>query len=72
MPSSHTYTHTRTRTHTSPSNTYTHNPTCFSLPDLEPLAVARLLKAVADREAPLDLLLMGKQAIDGDNNQTVS
>jgi len=37
--------------------------------DLEPLAVAKLLKAVAEKESP-ELILMGKQAIDGDNNQT--
>ena len=36
---------------------------------LEPLAVAKLLKAVAEKEGA-DLVLMGKQAIDGDNNQT--
>ena len=36
---------------------------------VEPLAVAKILKAVADRENP-GLILMGKQAIDGDNNQT--
>jgi electron transfer flavoprotein beta subunit len=36
---------------------------------LEPLAVAKCLKAVFDQESP-DLILMGKQAIDGDNNQT--
>jgi electron transfer flavoprotein beta subunit len=35
--------------------------------DLEPLAVAKLLKAVAEEEKA-DLVLMGKQAIDGDNN----
>ncbi len=35
--------------------------------DLEPLAVAKVLKAVADEEQP-GLILMGKQAIDGDNN----
>jgi electron transfer flavoprotein beta subunit len=35
--------------------------------DLEPLAVAKLLKAVVDQEGP-ELVLMGKQAIDGDNN----
>jgi electron transfer flavoprotein beta subunit len=35
--------------------------------DLEPLAVAKLLKALVDEEKP-DLILMGKQAIDGDNN----
>ena len=37
--------------------------------DPEPLAVAKLLKAVIDEEKP-DLVLMGKQAIDGDNNAT--
>ena len=37
--------------------------------DLEPLAVAKILKAVAAEERP-DLILMGKQAIDGDNNAT--
>jgi len=36
---------------------------------LEPLAVAKLLKAVVDREGP-GLVILGKQAIDGDNNQT--
>jgi electron transfer flavoprotein beta subunit len=35
--------------------------------DIEPLAVAKLLKAVVDEEKP-DLVLMGKQSIDGDNN----
>jgi len=35
--------------------------------DLEPLAVAKLLKAVIGEEAP-SLVIMGKQAIDGDNN----
>ncbi|MCS6626995.1 electron transfer flavoprotein subunit beta/FixA family protein [Roseibacterium beibuensis] len=35
--------------------------------DLEPLAVAKLLKAVVDEEKP-DMVLMGKQSIDGDNN----
>jgi electron transfer flavoprotein beta subunit len=35
--------------------------------DLEPLAVAKVLKAVIGEESP-DLVLMGKQAIDGDNN----
>jgi electron transfer flavoprotein beta subunit len=35
--------------------------------DLEPLAVAKLLKAVVEAEAP-QLVLLGKQAIDGDNN----
>jgi electron transfer flavoprotein beta subunit len=37
--------------------------------DIEPLAVAKLLKAVAEAEKP-DLIIMGKQAIDGDNNAT--
>lgn len=37
--------------------------------DLEPLAVAKCLKAVVDQENP-DIVLMGKQSIDGDNNQT--
>jgi hypothetical protein len=36
---------------------------------LEPLAVAKLLKAVADKEQP-QILLLGKQAIDDDANQT--
>jgi electron transfer flavoprotein beta subunit len=36
---------------------------------VEPLAVAKLLKAVAEREKP-DLVIMGKQAIDDDCNQT--
>lgn len=35
---------------------------------LEPLAVAKLLKAVADKESP-QILLLGKQAIDDDANQ---
>src|SRR3954468_18771299 len=35
--------------------------------DLEPLAVAKLLKAVVEAEQP-ELVLLGKQAIDGDNN----
>ncbi len=37
--------------------------------DLEPLNVAKLLKAVIEEEKP-DMVLMGKQAIDGDNNAT--
>ena len=36
---------------------------------LEPLAVAKILKAIADKEQP-GLILLGKQAVDGDNNQT--
>jgi len=37
--------------------------------DLEPLAVAKCLKAIVDKETP-EIVLMGKQSIDGDNNQT--
>lgn len=37
--------------------------------DLEPLALAKCLKAVAEKEQP-QLILSGKQSIDGDNNQT--
>ncbi len=37
--------------------------------DVEPLAVAKILKAVADEEQP-GMILLGKQAIDNDNNQT--
>ncbi|SOE46506.1 electron transfer flavoprotein beta subunit [Caballeronia arationis] len=37
--------------------------------DLQPLAVAKLLKAVVDKEAP-QLIILGKQAIDDDSNQT--
>ena len=37
--------------------------------DVEPLEVAKLLKAVIEKESP-GLVLMGKQAIDGDNNAT--
>src|SRR5205814_6079836 len=36
---------------------------------LEPLAVAKILKAVVDQEQP-GLVIMGKQAIDDDCNQT--
>ncbi|MDA0786799.1 MAG: electron transfer flavoprotein subunit beta/FixA family protein [Proteobacteria bacterium] len=36
---------------------------------LEPLAVAKLLKAIVDRESP-ELVILGKQAIDDDSNQT--
>ena len=36
--------------------------------DLDPLGVARLFKALVDRESA-DLVLLGKQSIDGDNNQ---
>ena len=37
--------------------------------DLQPLAVARLLKVIADEEQP-GLVILGKQAIDDDSNQT--
>ncbi len=37
--------------------------------DLQPLAVAKLLKAVCDKEQPT-LVIAGKQAIDDDANQT--
>lgn len=37
--------------------------------DLQPLAVAKLLKAIVEREKP-DLILLGKQAIDDDAGQT--
>ena len=37
--------------------------------DLQPLAVAKLLKALVDKEQP-SLVFLGKQAIDDDSNQT--
>jgi electron transfer flavoprotein beta subunit len=37
--------------------------------ELQPLAVAKILAEVVSREKP-DLIIMGKQAIDDDNNQT--
>jgi electron transfer flavoprotein beta subunit len=37
--------------------------------ELQPLAVAKLLKALVDREKPA-LVILGKQAIDDDSNQT--
>ncbi|MDG2471895.1 MAG: electron transfer flavoprotein subunit beta/FixA family protein [Pseudomonadales bacterium] len=37
--------------------------------EAQPLGVAKLLKGVVDKESP-DLIVMGKQSIDGDNNQT--
>lgn len=37
--------------------------------ELQPLAVAKLLKALCDREMP-GLVILGKQAIDDDANQT--
>lgn len=36
---------------------------------LEPLAIAKVLAKISAEESP-DIILMGKQAIDGDNNQT--
>jgi electron transfer flavoprotein beta subunit len=36
---------------------------------VEPLGVAKLLAAVVKKETP-DLVILGKQSIDGDNNQT--
>ncbi len=36
---------------------------------VEPLAVAKILKAIVDAEKP-DLIIMGKQSIDDDSNQT--
>jgi electron transfer flavoprotein beta subunit len=40
-----------------------------SAEELQPLAVAKLLKAVCDKEKP-EIVIMGKQAIDDDSNQT--
>ncbi len=37
--------------------------------ELQPLAIARLLHGVVEKEKP-DLIILGKQSIDGDNNQT--
>ena len=37
--------------------------------EVEPLGVAKLLKAVVEKEQP-DLIILGKQAIDDDSNQT--
>jgi electron transfer flavoprotein beta subunit len=37
--------------------------------ELQPLAVAKILKALIDKEQP-GLVILGKQAIDDDNNQT--
>ena len=38
-------------------------------PDLEPLAIAKILKAIYDKEQP-GIVIFGKQSIDGDNSQT--
>ncbi|MDM0066846.1 electron transfer flavoprotein subunit beta/FixA family protein [Variovorax sp. J31P207] len=40
-----------------------------SAEELQPLAVAKLLKALVEKEQP-QFVILGKQAIDGDNNQT--
>jgi electron transfer flavoprotein beta subunit len=40
-----------------------------STEELQPLAVAKLLKAIAQKENP-KLVILGKQAIDDDSNQT--
>ncbi|HEX5312710.1 electron transfer flavoprotein subunit beta/FixA family protein [Aquabacterium sp.] len=37
--------------------------------EVQPLAVAKVLKALVDKEKP-DLIILGKQAIDDDSNQT--
>jgi electron transfer flavoprotein beta subunit len=37
--------------------------------EVQPLAVAKILKAIADKESP-QLIILGKQAIDDDSNQT--
>ena len=37
--------------------------------EVEPLGVAKLLKSVVEKENP-DLIILGKQAIDDDSNQT--
>ena len=37
--------------------------------ELQPLAVAKLMKAIAEKEQP-QLIVLGKQAIDDDSNQT--
>ncbi len=41
----------------------------IDLGGVEPLAVAKTLKALVDKESP-DLVIMGKQSIDDDSNQT--
>jgi len=41
----------------------------IDLGGVEPLAVAKMLKALVDKESP-DLVVMGKQSIDDDSNQT--
>jgi electron transfer flavoprotein beta subunit len=41
----------------------------IDLGGVEPLAVAKTLKALVDKESP-DMVIMGKQSIDDDSNQT--
>lgn len=41
----------------------------IDLGGIEPLAVAKMLKALVEKEKP-DLIIMGKQSIDDDSNQT--
>lgn len=41
----------------------------IDLGGVEPLAVAKTLKAIVDKESP-DMVIMGKQSIDDDSNQT--
>lgn len=43
--------------------------TPIDLGGVEPLAVAKTLKAIVEKESP-DLVIMGKQSIDDDSNQT--
>ena len=37
--------------------------------DVQPLGIAKVLKAIMDKEQP-EIVITGKQAIDGDNSQT--
>ena len=37
--------------------------------EVEPLGISKVLKSIVEKESP-NLIVMGKQAIDGDNNQT--
>lgn len=41
-----------------------------AIPELEPLSVAKVLKQIMEREEP-KLVLLGKQSIDTDNNQSL-
>lgn len=41
----------------------------IDLGGVEPLAIAKMLKALVEKESP-DLVIMGKQSIDDDSNQT--